>query len=162
MDNKEPTEQGFIEQIQRLRKRNAELEMLCKTCGDMDPKRINENCKLSALIENMPGMGYACLNDGDWTMLYVSVGCKKLTGYDAKDLIENNRLSYNELIHPEDRKRVWDLVQEAVAKKEQFRLLYRIITSAGEEKWVWERGLGIFSTNGDLLSLQGYIEDMAA
>ncbi len=54
------------------------------------------------------------------------------------------------------------MVQEAVAKKEQFRLLYRIITSAGEEKWVWERGLGIFSTNGDLLSLQGYIEDMAA
>ncbi len=162
MDNKEPTEQGFIEQIQRLRKRNAELEMLCKTCGDMDPKRINENCKLSALIENMPGMGYACLNDGDWTMLYVSGGCKKLTGYDADDLIENNRLSYNELIHPEDRKRVWDMVQEAVAKKEQFRLLYRIITSAGEEKWVWERGLGIFSTSGDLLSLQGYIEDMAA
>ena len=162
MDNKEPTKQGLIEQIQRLRRRNAELEMICKACGNMDPKCINKNCKLSSLIENMPGMGYACMNDGDWTMLYVSGGCKNLTGYNADDLLENNRLSYSELIHPEDRKRVWDMVQDAVAKKEQFRLLYRIITSAGKEKWVWERGLGIFSPDGKLLSLHGYIEDMAA
>ena len=156
------TKQELIDQVEKLRRRNAELEMLCQACGNMDPRSINKNCKLSSLIENMPGMGYACMNDGDWTMLYVSGGCKRLTGYYAGDLIENNRLSYNDLIHPDDRKRVWDMVQQALAEKQQFRLLYRIITLAGEEKWVWERGLGIFSADGELLSLQGYIEAMAA
>ncbi len=118
MDNKVPTKQDLIDQIEKLRHRNAELEMICKACGDMNPKHINKNCKLSSLIENMSGMGYACLNDGDWTMLYVSGGCKGLTGYEANDLLENNRLSYNDLIHPEDRERIWDMVQDAVAKKE--------------------------------------------
>jgi len=48
---------------------------------------------------------------------------------------------------------VWQQVQKAVAKKEDFRLLYRIITAKGEEKWVWERGRGTFDENGELLYL---------
>ena len=156
------TKKQLIKELERLRERTAELEALSSTCGTMNPATRNTNCKLSALIENLPGMGYACLNDDNWTMQYVSKGCKELTGYMPEDLICNNRISYNEIIHPDDRELVWNLVQEAVSKKEKYHLLYRILTLTGQEKWVWEQGLGVFSNKGVLLSLQGFISDVAA
>ena len=42
-----------------------------------------------------------------------------------------------------------------------FLLEYRIRTASGEEKWVWEHGLGVFSDQGVLLALEGYITDVS-
>src|SRR3712207_2608355 len=67
---------------------------------------------LLALVNCLPGMIYCCRNDRDWTMLYVSEGCAELTGHDPDDFINNRRLAYADLIHPEDREQVWREVQE--------------------------------------------------
>ena len=115
---------------------------------------------LATLMSNLPGMAYRCRNDRDWTMEFVSEGCVELTGYQAADLIHNNKIAYARLIHPEDEQVVWDDVQAAVTNKEPFRLVYRIRTAAGQEKWVWEQGRGIFSDHGDLLALEGFITDV--
>ncbi len=48
----------------------------------------------------------------------------------------------NELIHPDDRHPAWEQVQQALAKRLPFRLVYRIQTATGQEKWVWEQGQG--------------------
>lgn len=42
-------------------------------------------------------------------MEYVSAGCLELTGYVPQALVDSQSLSYNSLIHPEDRGRVWRL-----------------------------------------------------
>jgi len=39
-------------------------------------------------------------------------------------------------------------------------MAYRIITSCGEEKYVWEQGQGIFSDKEELLALEGFISDI--
>ena len=116
--------------------------------------------KLQTLMGNLPGMAYRCANDRDWTMGFVSEGSLDLTGYAPSDLIANRKLAFNELVHPEDREPVWREVQRALEAKREFQLEYRIQTAEGREKWVWERGVGVYAGGGQLVALEGFISDM--
>ncbi len=115
---------------------------------------------LLTLMNNLPGMAYRCHNDPGWTMEFVSKGSFSLTGYQPADLIGNQTIAYEQLMHPDDRASVWEDVQLALKEKRPFQLAYRITTAAGEEKWVWEKGRGVFSANGELLALEGFITDI--
>ena len=84
-------------------------------------------------------MTYRCLNDPEWTMLFVGDRTRHLTGYPPEDFI-SGRVSYASIIHPFDREMVWCLIQSAIAQHRPFQMEYRIITADGKEKWVWEQG----------------------
>jgi len=116
--------------------------------------------RLVTLMGNLPGLAYRCKNDPNWTMEFVSDGCYPLTGYQPADLISNARLSYTQIIHPKDRQMVWDVIQAELKKKQPYQLNYRIITSNGEERWVWEQGQGIYDPGGNLLALEGFITNI--
>ncbi len=116
--------------------------------------------KLFTLMSNLPGMAYRCSNDPKWTMEFASEGCFNLTGYSASELINNNRISYAEIIIEEDREEVWQSVQIALVNKKPFTLEYRIRTKNGKMKWVWEQGAGVFSEEGELEALEGFIIDI--
>ncbi len=116
--------------------------------------------RLSTLFSNLLGMAYRCRNDRDWTMEFLSDGAFDLTGHTPADLVESRRVVYGSLIHPDDRERVWEEVQAALAEPRPFQLIFRLITRNGEEKWVWEQGRGVFDTNGELVALEGYIADI--
>ena len=75
---------------------------------------------LVTLLSNLPGMAYRCHNDPDWTMEFVSEGCRELTGYSPDDLIASRRIAYGKIIHPADRKPVWQQVQDALSRREPF------------------------------------------
>jgi signal transduction histidine kinase len=109
---------------------------------------------LSTLLSNLPGMAYRARHDWERTMEFVSEGCLELTGYPPAELG-----SYRALIHQDDRQRVWNNIQAAVAEKQPFRLSYRLLPKSGEERWAWEQGRGVFSPSGDLLALEGFIID---
>mgnify|MGYP001136909649 CR=1 FL=1 len=115
--------------------------------------------RLSTLMSNLPGMAYRCRNDRDWTMEFVSSGCTELTGYRSGDLEGNRKVSYANLVHPDDQEMVWDRVQVALREKRNLEIEYRIFTLEGNQKYVWEKGVGIFD-NGQLLFLEGFISDI--
>jgi PAS domain S-box-containing protein len=133
---------------------------------DITERRRNEETlienqrTLETLISNLPGVAYKCQNDPQWTMEFVSEGCFQLTGYQAEDLIMNKKLSYNDLIHPDDRQMVWDTIQTSLKENKSFKIIYRIITSELENRYVWEQGRGIFSSDGNLMALEGFITDI--
>ncbi len=116
--------------------------------------------RLASLLSSLPGMAYRCRNDPAWTMEFVSAGCRELTGWSAEDLLENRQVAYADLIHPDDRQKVWADVQAGVREKRVFRLNYRIRAADGTEKWVWEQGRGLFAAEGGLVALQGFIADV--
>jgi len=93
-------------------------------------------------------------------MEFVSEGSYDLTGYTPSEFINDSFVSWNDLMHPEDRQWVYDEVQEALSRKQFFRLVFRITTKAGEEKWVWEQGVGVYSESGKILGLEGFITDI--
>jgi PAS domain S-box-containing protein len=115
---------------------------------------------LSTLMSNLPGMAYRCLNDAHWTMQFVSEGCYDLTGYQPEALVGNSNLAYADLIHPDDKKLVWECVQAALEAQCPFQMVYRIVTANQAQKWVWEQGRGIYTDDSELLLLEGFISDI--
>ncbi len=116
--------------------------------------------RLRTLIGNLPGMVYRCECCRDWTMLMVSEGGEQLTGYPPEDLIGDRIVAYGQLIHPEDRDRVWEEVSEALAGDRPFEIEYRIQTRSGEERWVWERGVRVSERSRTPIILEGFIADI--
>ncbi len=115
---------------------------------------------LATLMSNLPGMAYQCCNDPEWTMLFVSEGCRELTGYEPSDLVGNRRVSYAHLILDEDRELVSTAVQEAIGANRPFRMVYRIRTAGGATRWVWEQGRVGQVSAGEALTLEGFIADI--
>jgi len=122
--------------------------------------RESERTK-ETLLDNLPGFIYRCANDHDWTMIYISEGCQRITGYSPDDFINNKTLAYNDIVHPDYQEPLWNKWQELLKKKEYFEEEYPIITASGETRWVWERGCGIFSEDDQLLFLEGFITDIS-
>ncbi len=114
---------------------------------------------LTTLLANLPGMAYRCLNDPDWTTEFVSEGCFELTGYPGT-AFTSHQASFGDLIHPEDRQRLWEDTQAALAEGRPFQQTYRITTAANEEKWVWEQGCGVIGPDGNVVALEGFITDI--
>ncbi|MBK9989843.1 MAG: PAS domain S-box protein [Verrucomicrobia bacterium] len=114
---------------------------------------------LKTLLGNLPGLVYRCRNDERWSAEFFSEGTLAITGYPAADFNEHRR-HYADVVHPDDRDRVWEEVQAALARRERFTLTYRIVTASGAERWVDEQGCGVFGESGQLLALEGFITDV--
>jgi PAS domain S-box-containing protein len=126
----------------------------------MEEKIEESGQQLNTLINNIPGFVYQCLNDRNWTMLYLSHRFTDITGYNPHDVINNKILSYNDIIHPDDREWLFEKWAEALNNNKEFEGEYRIVTQTGETRWVWERGRNI-KDNGDKLTyIDGIVIDI--
>ena len=119
----------------------------------------SERMKLR-LLDNIPGMVYRRTLDKDWTMEYISDGCKGLTGYDPEELIQNSMISYNEVIQEEHRENVWETLNIASSENRPYNLEYQIRTKDNRLKWVYEQGQAIYDIDGQIEALEGIIVDV--
>jgi len=124
-------------------------------------KALQESERSKAvLLSHLPGMAYRCRYDRDWTMQFVSDGCFALTGYQPESLLDNQEISFNELIAPEYRDTLWKEWARVIDQKQPFRYEYKIIPASGNRKWVLEMGQAIYDANGDVEALEGIVIDI--
>lgn len=117
--------------------------------------------RLFTLINSLPGIVFMGSNDPEWSMLYLSEGCLALTGYCSQELAGSQRQrSYNDICHPDDLPSLLDSIEQAIARQEPYVAEYRIRTKVGQEKWFWEKGHGIYDTDGNVLGIEGFITDI--
>ncbi|MFC6725712.1 PAS domain-containing protein [Halobium palmae] len=64
-----------------------------------------------------------------------------------------------DVLHPEDTGAVMEATQEAIEARDDYDIMYRMITSRGAEVTVREWGRGIFDETGELVAIEGYIWD---
>jgi PAS domain S-box-containing protein len=148
-----------------VRRPDGSVDRLMAVYQDISARKAAEDALLESrrrqetLIANVPGMVYRCRNLPDWPSEFVSEGCRALTGYAPEDL-QGGGVKFGDLIHPEDRARVWEAVQKNLAAHVPFEIAYRIRTAAGAERWVAERGSGQFAADGAVHYLDGVILDV--
>ena len=140
-------------EIQRL---NAQLAQRVET---RTAELQESERRRHALLSHLQGMAYRCRNDRDWTMEFVSDGCKKLLGIPPEEMT-SQRIKYNDLIHPDDQLRVWAEVQACLAGLAPYTIEYRVKHAAGGWRWVWEQGHGVFDSKSELQALEGFITDI--
>ncbi|MEE8058218.1 MAG: PAS domain S-box protein, partial [Pseudomonadales bacterium] len=114
--------------------------------------------KFRTLVGNIPGVTYR----GDMTMTkeFISDNVEVLSGYPATDFLQNAVRSFISIIHNKDQQLVVDIVTEAIGQKKPYSLEYRIVNADSSIRWVYDKGIGIFDEQGNILFLDGVIIDI--
>jgi PAS domain S-box-containing protein len=111
------------------------------------------------LMGNLRGIAYRCRVTPDWPMEFISAGCEELCGYSAQEFYDDV-VSWGRLIVEHDNQRIVKEVAAQLEKREPFQIEYRIRDRSGQIKWFWEKGCGVYGTDGQVAALEGFITDI--
>ncbi len=117
--------------------------------------------RLFTLMSNLPGMAYRGRTTAAGVRTeFVSDGCRALTGYEPEQACAGEGSFMQRITHAEDLERTRDIVLKARAEGRPFQLNYRIVTAAGEVRWVWEQGHALPLADGGYVT-EGFITDIS-
>src|SRR5690348_8404062 len=85
--------------------------------------------------------------------LFVNPAYETITGRSCQSL-HDDPISYEDLIHPEDRVHVLAKLDEAT-RSGNFNEKFRILCAQGAIRWVWVRGFPVRDSDGKILRLVG-------
>ncbi len=130
-------------------------------------KKVEQELKdskelFSSIINNIGGIAYRCQYDDKFTMHFISEEVKRMTGHPPEDFILNKKISFAELIHPEDRNELDNEVFAAIKDNREYELNYRLKKTDSIYIWVTERGQAVFDETGKPKWLDGVIMDMSS
>jgi PAS domain S-box-containing protein len=93
-------------------------------------------------------------------VIYVNKAFEDITGRSISTL-DDDPVSYEDLIHPEDRVRVLSRLSETIVRG-QFDEEFRIVKSDATTRWVWARGFPVRDSSGAVTSLVGTAQDLSS
>lgn len=129
-----------------------------------DQKRLehslNENRLLyKNMLSNIVGMVYQCDFNKPSPKVFISDGCRGLTGLHPEEFKAHYNLLGNFIYKP-DRDAVWRSVIQSVKDNTNYALQYRIKRNDGSIRWVEDRGKAALDKSGLLIFLMGIIHDI--
>jgi len=119
------------------------------------PGQVSE---LSLLAGIIPGVIYRRRHDERCTLLEVNDEIQMLTGYSRSQFLAG-AVTLPELFHPEDAPWIPAEIDQALAERQHFQLIYRLRHLSGDWRWVEEFGIGVW-VGDELTALVGYIRDI--
>ncbi len=142
------TREQLLQEIERLRRRNAELETAHSTC----------ECHLSEMAESIHDV-FWIFDYAAQKVIYASPAYEEIWGRSVRDLYERYE-EWGESIHPEDR----DFAHASFAKVAQTGggepREYRIIRPDGSVHWISDRAYAVRDADGQVRHLTGVAEDI--
>ena len=116
---------------------------------------------IESVASRLNGFFWRCQNDAAYTMLFMSDGIERMTGYPISDFQNNKVRTFTSIVEPKDARMVDALVAEGIEKRKNWEIDYRLIKRDGQPLWVHESGAGIFDDKGDLMFLEGVCIDIS-
>ena len=140
----------------------ASLADFCVIAMEASRRRESQR-RMETLVSNLPGMAFRCRNNSpDFTMEFVSEGLTAITGYDPDDLIDNKRMTFFDLVHPDDRGALLADNNETLFVGQPLETTFRFVHKDGSIRWVWERSqvVEIDEDNPNFSISEGFVTDI--
>ena len=99
---------------------------------------------------NVPGAIYRSAWHANFTLELISDEIERISGYPAANFIASKKRTLWSILHPDDRPKIQEALNEARDDGEPFGLEYRIIRADGEVRWVLDRGQLVSGSGGRL------------
>ncbi len=113
--------------------------------------------KYRTLSGNIPGMIYRA--KADWSAEFFSHSEAVCCGYLIEDL-KNGKIKWLDIIHPDDKQRVFDEGSELARKPGTLTQQYRILAGDGSVRWVEDHKTSTFTKEGKLVGVDGVVFDI--
>jgi len=109
-------------------------------------------------------MAYCCRigEDYSYVLEFISRGSIELLGFKPEELVNQQLNTIERMMHPEDLERVRSEVRQAIVECRPYKVMYRVTTSLGDMKWIWDQGEPVYEENGIPFLLEGIIMDVSA
>lgn len=121
---------------------------------------ISSEQKYRQLVSNLPGVVYRCVNDENWTVLYISDAILDLFGYPPSYFLEQPEHGLLSIFLPTNAKSTLAMIREKIAQGGKFMLNYRITAADGSVFWVSNRGQVVVDEKGRVQWIDGVMFDI--
>lgn len=120
---------------------------------------LAEKTRIEELFSKMMAVVFICKIDADWTMEYMSAGSLNLFGISPKEFL-SGKITFNDVIHPEDREIVSTQVEKQLAEKGYYTIKYRVVDRAGNVKLVLDKGTTFLDSISGEPRLEGFMTEL--
>jgi len=120
---------------------------------DVDLKAVKK------IFHDLPIVVYSALPDEHSTTILVTDAIKNITGYSADEFYKKPKL-WEEIIYNEDKCNVWKSIQKHRKNKTPLNVTYRIVTKAGDIRWLKDEAIPVLDQHNQIIRIDGYLEDI--
>lgn len=152
-----PTDKNFLGIIESVA---SQLGKVFKH-KQIEMKLHQSQRELSTTIDSTSRVFFRISYDDNWGKDYIHQECLNLTGYSPSELLVEGKIDLGNIIYSLDLQKVLSVISNSINKKISYSVEYRIFTKNNQEKWVWEKGKGVFDKQGKLLGIKGLIIDIS-
>lgn len=112
------------------------------------------------LLQNIPGAIFRRTPPPSWQMDYASDYLQKILGKETSQDLLAGKISFLDLIHPDDRKGLLAKTKEACSKGLQIIAEYRLLLNDKQEIWIQERSRPVHNERTQKLLIDGILFDI--
>ena len=113
------------------------------------------------LMNNTPGAVFRCLLDEHWTMKFISPSVADLTGYSPQEFTDGT-ITFAQIINNDDVAHIDEVIEKAIAEKNQYAVEYRIRHRTGKVVWVLDQGTINENSDTQQRWIDGVLVDITA
>jgi diguanylate cyclase (GGDEF)-like protein/PAS domain S-box-containing protein len=125
----------------------------------MRARHLSEIANANTIIQSSPTILYRLRGEPSLPMIYISQNIR-LLGYEASELLATPT-RYRELIHPDDRENVRQVMGALLeAGAQPTTLEFRMLSRRGEIRWVENRCVPVRGPDGRLAEIEGILNDV--
>jgi PAS domain S-box-containing protein len=158
MKDKDKTKEELLAEVETLRRQVVELELLQNRLKSREEDLRRSEERFRTFADSTYDWETWRAPDGKY--IYVSPSCERITGYSREEFMADPSLVAR-IVHPDDQAVTAKHFLEDFSAQEVLHIDFRIITRAGEERFISHYCQGVFGKNGEWLGRRASNRDIS-